>query len=218
MLQSSPPPVTHRGERPRRAGPEAADRHDPEHADGLHGVAERRATGRAAGHGRGRCAWAQRVKCSRIAPALAAKRRSQPRTVEAGRPRSAAIRRWPWPRALADQGGADDLDAVAAAQQGVLGDQHVGGGAGPADRAPEAAPLGPLGQAHLTLDAVAPGPKARLTVRAAKTALDQVRLDGGLVSPYDEHSGAPASSGRAPSRSVERFWRGGSCAFRSCSR
>ena len=44
---------------------------------------------------------AQRVKCSLIALALTAKLRSQPRTVEAIRPRAAAILRWPWPRALA---------------------------------------------------------------------------------------------------------------------
>jgi hypothetical protein len=36
----------------------------------------------------------------------------------------------------------------------------------------------------------------------------QFHLDGGLVSPYDEHSGASASSGRVLSRSVERFGEG----------
>ena len=41
--------------------------------------------------------------------------------------------------------------------------------------------------------------QAYLADRAAQAASDQIRLDGGLVSPYDEHSGAPASSGRAPS-------------------
>jgi hypothetical protein len=54
----------------------------------------------------------------------------------------------------------------------------------------------------------APGPQARGTTLAAQTPALQVRLDGGLVSPCYEHSGAPASSGRAPSQSVERFGEG----------
>ena len=54
---------------------------------------------------------------------------------------------------------------------------------------------------HLTFNPVSPGTNAILAVRATDAALDQIRLDGGLVSPYDEHSGAPASLGRAPSRS-----------------
>ena len=61
---------------------------------------------------------------------------------------------------------------------------------------------------HLTLDAVTPGSEPDLAGRALEAAADQVRLDGGFVSPYDEHSGAPASSGRALSRSVERFGEG----------
>jgi hypothetical protein len=33
----------------------------------------------------------------------------------------------------------------------------------------------------------------------------EIRLDGGLVSPYDRHSGAPVSLGSAPSRSVQKI-------------
>src|SRR5664280_2044155 len=45
--------------------------------------------------------WAQRVKCSLIASAREANRRSHPRTVDAGRPSARAMRRCPSPRALA---------------------------------------------------------------------------------------------------------------------
>src|SRR6266542_5822153 len=55
---------------------------------------------------------------------------------------------------------------------------------------------------------MAPRPEDRFAGRAAEAATDQVRLDGGRVDPYDEHSGASASSGRAPSRSVERLSEG----------
>src|SRR5665213_1146370 len=41
------------------------------------------------------------MKCSRMATAREANRRSHPRTVEAGRRRARAMRRWPSPRALA---------------------------------------------------------------------------------------------------------------------
>jgi hypothetical protein len=58
---------------------------------------------------------------------------------------------------------------------------------------------------HLALGAVAPEPQAHLAARAANTPSDQVRLDDGFIYPYYEHSGAPASSGRALPRSVERF-------------
>jgi hypothetical protein len=86
----------------------------------------------------------------------------------------------------------------------------VGGGTRPADRAPRPASLGPLGQAHLSLGPMAPGPQSRLTVRAANTPTHQVRFYSGLVNPYDEHSEAPASSGRAPfAYPWKRFWRGG---------
>jgi hypothetical protein len=76
----------------------------------------------------------------------------------------------------------------------------------PADRAPEAALLAPGQQAHLAIDSVPPGPQAHLATRAAQAATLEFRLDSGLVCPYDKHSGAPASLGRAPSRSVERSW------------
>ena len=145
------------------------------------------------------------MKCSRIASAMTAKR-AQPAPHRRRRPAQGLrrSRRWPLPSRLGRQSRPDDLDAVAPAHQGVFGDQHVRGGAGPADRAPEAPPLAALQEAHLTFDPVSPGPQAKLAVRAAEAASDQVRLDGGLVSPYDEHSGAPASLGRAPSRSVQK--------------
>ncbi len=106
---------------------------------------------------------------------------------------------------LGDQGGADDFHTVPAAQQGIFGDQHVRDGAGPADRAPGTARLGPPGQAHFTLGPMAPGPKARLTVGATNTPSHQVRFDGGLINPYDEHSGAPASSGEPLRDPCKRF-------------
>jgi hypothetical protein len=75
-----------------------------------------------------------------------------------------------------------------------------------ADRATEAALLAAGQQAHLAIDSVPPGPQAHLATRTAQAATFQIRLDSGLVCPYDKHSGAPASLGRAPSRSVERSW------------
>ena len=63
-----------------------------------------------------------------------------------------------------------------------------------------------------------PRPERGSTVRAFQDAVYKIPFDGGLFSAYDDHSGAPASSGRAPSRSVQKIWRGGSCAFSSPSR
>ena len=132
------------------------------------------------------------------------KARNQPRTVDGGRPRVCATRSVALSLRLGRESGPDDLDAVAPTDEGVFWDQHVRGGAGPTDRAPQAPPLAALQVAHLTFNPVSPGTQAKLAVRAAEAASDQIRLDGVLVSPYDEHSGAPASLGRAPSRSVQK--------------
>ena len=113
------------------------------------------------------------------------------------------------PVGLGRQRGADHLRAVTPAHQGVLWHQHVGGGTRFTDRSAEAPALRSLPVTHLTLDAVTPGSEPDLAGRALEAAADQVRLDGGFVSPYDEHSGAPASSGRALSR-PSKVWRGGS--------
>ncbi len=121
---------------------------------------------------------------------------------------------------LGDQGGADDFHTVPAAQQGIFGDQHVGDGAGPADRAPGTAQLGPLGQPHLTPEIyILQGRRLASQLGQQHTPSDQVRFDSSLVNPYDEHSGAPASSGGAPSRPVQKVLaRGLSARLRSCSR
>ena len=59
------------------------------------------ATVRLAGRVGGSRPWAITVNQTRMASALAAKRRNQPRTVEGGAPAAAAARRWPSPDALA---------------------------------------------------------------------------------------------------------------------
>lgn len=98
----------------------------------------------------------------------------------------------------------DDLDGIAPAQEGVFGNQHVRAATRPTHRAPEPATLGPDPQAHLALDALAPRAQSRPATGTAEPTASQICLDGSPVDTYDEHSGAPASSGRAPSRSVER--------------
>src|SRR5665213_2532551 len=103
---------------------------------------------------------------------------------------------------------ADHFCAVAPTQKRVLGDEHVGGLTGSADRAPEAPLVASMEETHLPINTVPPGPQPRGAIGAGQAPIHQLRLDGGLVSPYDEHSGAPASSGRALSRSVERFGEG----------
>ena len=59
--------------------------------------------------------------------------------------------------------------------------------------------------ADLAFNPVAPRPEADITPGAANTPVDQVRFDGSAIYTYYEHSGAPASSGRALSRSLERL-------------
>ena len=105
---------------------------------------------------------------------------------------------------LARQRRTDDLNPIPSTHQGVLGNQHVRVATTPADRTPKTATLTPEPEAHLALHPMAPRPQTRPASRAADPAAPQIRLDGGPVDTYDEHSGAPASSGRAPSRSVER--------------
>jgi hypothetical protein len=103
---------------------------------------------------------------------------------------------------LGDERGADHLGAVSPASQGVLGEQDVRGRAGPADGAARAAALDHRTRpAHVPLDRMPPRPQLRLTVGAAEPPGSELDLDGGGVGPYDEHSGAPASSGRTLSRS-----------------
>src|SRR5674476_609336 len=70
--------------------------------------------------------WAEMVPWTRSHSARALTRRIQPRTVSAGTPRSAPIVRWPWPKALASKGMADDVDHVAATRGCQRGQQHVG--------------------------------------------------------------------------------------------
>ena len=111
----------------------------------------------------------------------------------------------PVPTGLRGQRRADDLDPITPAQQTVLRDQHVRRPADPADRAPQTATLNPNPKTHLALNAMSPRPQTRPAPRTRQPAVHQVRLDGDRVDPYDDHSGAPASSGRASSRSVERM-------------
>ena len=61
---------------------------------------------------------------------------------------------------------------------------------------------GPRGRCHVPMAA------ARRRRSAAQSAADQVRLDRSLVSPYDEHSRAPASSGRVLSRCPSKDFSG----------
>ncbi len=82
----------------------------------------------------GSIALARRVKCSRSATAIEANRRSYPRTVETGRPRANAIRRWPEPFAFSTSAAPINLCGVTASHQGVLWNQDVGRSARTADR------------------------------------------------------------------------------------
>jgi hypothetical protein len=54
-------------------------------------------------------------------------------------------------------------------------------------------------QGHRALGPMATGLQAGVTVRTEDTPSHHVRFHSRRVSPYDDHSGVPASSGRAPS-------------------
>ena len=65
------------------------------------------------------------------------------------------------------------------------------------DRSPQTTALDPARGPDVPLYPIAPRAQAPTAVRAAEATCAQRRLDNTRVSIYDDHSGAPASSGRA---------------------
>ena len=152
----------------------------------------------ASGASIGSRSWASTVNQTRIASALAAKRRSQPRTVEGGTPgptRPAMAH----PGRLGHQRGADHLGQVTATKEAVGADQHMGRLAGAATAPARSTAFNVPAPAHVSPSCRPPGPKLPAAVRARQLAGEKGAFDFHRVRSYDLHQCLRASGRALPS-------------------
>ena len=145
----------------------------------------------------GSSATAHRVKCARICSARSTNRRSQPRTVSAGTPNRAAIRRYPSPATLAS------IAAPITATSSWRRDNATSGSstcvpAQPRHRARRGRNnRSPTEQRNTRSRACPHGPNTPRHDGHAKPPADQLSLDQRLLGAYDQHRVPPPASKRA---------------------